>query len=191
VYRYGEDQGSFWYIGQRGNNLWLANPATKWDKVKMLHDWERIKLADDSYDPCIPHSYRLFSKRKPSLFRRDQLFTDFTLISEDEVEFQVHRLILQFCSPFFKSLCCEQWHESSTRRVKLSVSSLMLDKILCYAYEEPMEVLWKDIPELKYYADMWQIQPLLDWVQNLPLLNCLILDTNEDDINLDGCNLFE
>ena len=80
----------------------------------------------------------IVSKSFASL-REEKDFYDVTLVSDDEKEYEAHKLVLSACSPFFKNLLKGKSHPAPMLYLS-GISSTELDLVLDYIYHGEVQV---------------------------------------------------
>ena len=80
-----------------------------------------------------------------STLRRENILLDVTLVSDDEVQFQAHKLVLSASSQFFKNIF-KKPQETSTFMLYLSgIQAKDLKLVMDYIYEGEVEVVQDEL----------------------------------------------
>ena len=103
-----------------------------------------------------------------SLLRRDEDFFDVTLVSDDNVQLQAHKVILSASSSFFKSIVKRNSHSHPLLYLH-GVNSANLGFILDYIYQG----------EVQIYQN--QLNSFLDVVQILQISGLIAADSEKQD----------
>ena len=92
------------------------------------------------------------------VFRNDFLFSDVTLVSDDEKHFQSHRLILSRSSDLFKRLLSNP--NSNPVFYLIGINSKVIESLLDFIYYGSITVPQNRIEELFEAAEKLKIQTL-------------------------------
>ena len=96
-----------------------------------------------------------------STLRRENMLLDVTLVTEDEVQFQAHKLILSASSQFFKNIF-KKPHQTGTLMLYLSgVHSTQLKLVMDYIYEGEVEVNQGDLNSFLNISEKLRIEGLI------------------------------
>ena len=95
------------------------------------------------------------------LLRREQDLCDVTLVSEDEVHIDAHKVVLSACSKFFKSLLGKLSKSNPSPLIYLGgVTSKNLNYVLDYIYVGEVQLLHEDVDDFLDYARKFKIYGL-------------------------------
>ena len=93
---------------------------------ELIVEMEKFCLKWNNFQTTVSQSYKTLRKEKN--------FYDVTLISEDQKQFQLHKVVLAACSDFFKSILKNNNH--SNPLIYLSgINSKNLQFVMDYIYE--------------------------------------------------------
>ena len=90
-------------------------------------------------------------------------YTDFTIVSGDNIEFNVHKTHMLVSSDYFKSLISSNLSECTDRKITLkNIHSIELRKVLDYVYGIEVKLECKSVIQLMEASDMLQINSLFE-----------------------------
>ena len=90
-------------------------------------------------------------------------YTDFTIVSGDNIEFNVHNTHMLVSSDYFKSLISSNLSECTDRKITLkNIHSIELRKVLDYIYGIEVKLECKSVIQLMEASDMLQINSLFE-----------------------------
>nr|ASV63217.1 Klhl10 [Channa punctata] len=88
------------------------------------------------------------------------------IIKVDEVEFQIHKIILCNCSPYFRALFT-RWSTEDRKVFSVSnLSSQMMDVIIQFAYTGSVMVTEDNVQDLLLAADMFSVMDVVQICSN-------------------------
>merc|ERR1712189_27142 len=103
------------------------------DKATM----EKFGLRWNDFQTTVSNSFKLF--------RQEKNFFDVTLVSEDQKQFQSHKVILSACSSFFQNLLKNNDNNSPIFIYLSGVNSTNLQMIMDYIYDGEVDVLYQEL----------------------------------------------
>ena len=103
-----------------------------------------------------------------SEFRKDKVFSDVTLISDDKTKFAAHKVVLSSCSNMFKFILKENDHSKPLLYLG-GISSVNLGYILDYIYHG----------EINLYQE--QLDSFLESAQNLEIVGLMGQENKDQD----------
>ena len=119
---------------------------TSWYLIKLLEASLNIVTKSSSIISNMEENFLLrwndFDSRVSSslnLLRKDKDFLDLTLVSEDEVKFEAHKVVLSASSPFFKRILKNNPHSHPLLYLN-GIDSFYLSLVLDYIYNGEVEV---------------------------------------------------
>ena len=98
-----------------------------------------------------------------SLFNNDErLFTDFTILSKEGMEFPCHRFILSSRSQTMKAMMTADMKEAKEGQMKLDYSDEVVEKFVDYFYTQtvPKEVLKNNVDSFMTLSELYDLTPL-------------------------------
>merc|ERR1712029_841402 len=103
------------------------------DKATM----EKFGLRWNDFQTTVSNSFKLF--------RQEKNFFDVTLVSDDQKQFQSHKVILSACSSFFQNLLKNNDNNSPIFIYLSGVNSTNLQMIMDYIYDGEVDVLYQEL----------------------------------------------
>ena len=112
-------------------------------------------------------------------FRREAIFCDVKICSDDNKEFNCHKLILASASPYFRAMFLADMKESHQPRVKIkSLDSTALEQLLEFCYTATITINSTNVQQLVIASGMLQFPKIQDscieyLLNNLQESNCI------------------
>ncbi|XP_045175315.2 kelch-like protein 6 isoform X2 [Mercenaria mercenaria] len=122
--------------------------------------YSRVENRDSEMERMSRHR-KMFSKGLNEQ-RLSEKYTDFTVVSDDQKEFQCHKVVLAAVSPFFDTMFQNEMQEMQLGKVDLPFSAETIDLILQYIYTGQNVITDQNaVPPLYYAANYLQIAALV------------------------------
>ena len=93
--------------------------------------------------------------------KQDSLFTDVTLVSDDQVQVSAHKVVLSLCSGYFKNILTKNIHPHPLLCLD-GVSSEELNNVVDYIYNGQVKIGQNKIDRFLALAQKLQLQGLLN-----------------------------
>ena len=112
-------------------------------------------------------------------FRREAIFSDVTICSDDNKEFHCHKLILASASPYFRAMFLADMKESQQSQVKIKgLDSRALEQLLEFCYTATVKINSENVQQLLIASGMLQFPKIQDscmefLMNNLHESNCI------------------
>lgn len=90
------------------------------------------------------------------------VFSDFTILSEEDRKFPCHRIILAAKSSTLKAMLTIEMKEKDEKEFKLHHSNQVVEAFVSYFYkgEVPLEVLEANLPSFLELSDFYDLEPM-------------------------------
>jgi len=121
----------------------------KFNQIKMAS--EKFCLKWNDFQSCTSQSFHIFRKEKD--------FFDVTLVSEDQVQFESHKVILSASSNFFKNILRKNTHTHPLLYLH-GIQSTSLQLILDYVYQGEVQIYQEQLDQFMTVASDLQIMGL-------------------------------
>ena len=112
---------------------------------------EKFQLKWNDFQSRISNSF--------GLLRKEEVFFDVTLVSEDENQVKAHKLVLSACSDFFKSILRKNPHPDPLIFLT-GVSSANLQLVLDYIYQGEVQIFQEQLDSFLNVAQKLRIEGL-------------------------------
>ena len=112
-------------------------------------------------------------------FRREAIFSDVIICSDDNKEFNCHKLILASASPYFRAMFLADMKESQQPRIKIKgLDSSALEQLLEFCYTATVTITSENVQQLLIASGMLQFPKIQDscmefLMNNLHESNCI------------------
>ena len=112
-------------------------------------------------------------------FRREAIFSDVIICSDDNKEFHCHKLILASATPYFRAMFLADMKESQQPRVKIKgLDSSALEQLLEFCYTATVTINSDNVQQLFIASGMLQFPKIQDscmqyLMNNLHESNCI------------------
>lgn len=112
-------------------------------------------------------------------FRREMIFSDIIISSDDEREFHCHKVILASASPYFRAMFLADMKESHQAKVKIKgLDSCALEQLLEFCYSSRIIINLDNVQQLVVASGMLQFPKIQEscmefLVNNIDETNCI------------------
>ncbi|CAB3979831.1 kelch 17 [Paramuricea clavata] len=138
-----------------------------------------VPLVDDSI--CEFNDKNAFQDAFKTMldFRREAIFSDVIICSDDNKEFNCHKLILASASPYFRAMFLADMKESQQPRIKIKgLDSSALEQLLEFCYTATVTITSENVQQLLIASGMLQFPKIQDscmefLLNNLHESNCI------------------
>ena len=114
---------------------------------------DKYSLRWNQFQSSVTDSFRTF--------RREEVFHDVTLVSEDEVQMKSHRFLLSACSSFFQRILRSTDHNQPLIYLN-GVPSKQLGLVLDYIYQGEVKIFQDQLDEFLAVASKLRIEGLVN-----------------------------
>lgn len=112
-------------------------------------------------------------------FRREMIFSDIIICSDDERDFHCHKVILASASPYFRAMFLADMKESQQTKIKIKgLDSGVLEQLLEFCYSSKIIINLKNVQQLLVASGMLQFPKIQDscmefLLNNVDETNCI------------------
>lgn len=82
-------------------------------------------------------------------FRLGEVLCDVTLESRDGRAFEVHRVVMASCCPYFRALFTNNMRESKQDKIKMDVDARILEELIKFAYTCKFDLKYKRMADVQ------------------------------------------
>ena len=112
-------------------------------------------------------------------FRREMIFSDIVICSDDERDFHCHKVILASGSPYFRAMFLADMKESQQTKIKIKgLDSQALEQLLEFCYTSKAIINSENVQQLVVAAGMLQFPKIQEscmefLINNIDAANCI------------------